>query len=64
MADKQVNIIVKAVDAVTGELRNMGNAVSSFGDRVSSIFKFISASIIGGAFGKFFKDSIKEALDA
>src|SRR3990167_5836884 len=64
MADKQVNIIVKAVDAVTGELRKIGDGVDSFASKVKGVFVALGAAIAAIGLGKLFRDSITEALEA
>jgi len=64
MADKQVNIIVKAVDAVTGELRKIGDGVDSFASKIKGVFVAIAAAIAALGIGKLFKDSIAEFLEA
>lgn len=64
MADKQVNIIVRAVDAVTGELRKIGDGVDSFATTIKGVFAGVAAAIAALGIGKLFKDSIEGALEA
>lgn len=59
-APKEVSVIVRATDAVTGPLREMKSGFESF----AGVIRGIGATIVGSAIGTFLKDSVVEGLKA
>ena len=57
---KDVSIIVKAIDQVTGPLGQMRSGFSAF----AGVIRGVGATIVGSAIGKFLKDSVDEGVKA
>lgn len=64
MGVKDISVIVKAVDQVTGPIRGMKSKVDSFFGGISGLAKGLAAGAAAAALGSFFKGAIDEALAA
>ena len=61
---KEVSVIVKALDQITGPLQNMSKQTQGFVNGVKGVFNGLMAGLAALGLAKFFKDSIAQAAEA
>lgn len=61
---KDVSIIIKAIDQLTGPIREMSTRTKGFVDGLKGIFAGLTAGLAALGLIKFFKDSVAASLEA
>jgi hypothetical protein len=61
---KEISVIVRAIDAVTGPIREMNSRIKGFVDGIRSVFSGLAALGISISIGKLFKDAVEGAIES
>jgi hypothetical protein len=64
MTDKEISVVVRAIDAVTGPIREMNARIKGFADGIAGFFKGLVAGFVALGIADFLKGSIKAASEA
>lgn len=62
--DKDISIVVRVIDAVTGPIKEAGQGIAGFVDKAKGYLKGLAVAAASYAVGKFFADSVREAREA